>query len=540
MSIKRFTVITLLAAVCLAGSVTDAGGQTRKSRKVLIKENEELRNTLDSLRRILSESIALSDTTSVEDTVNGAGIGFMDDALYNNVSLSGNPDSLLSVWYLQRQIGNTMEGTAVDFETVNFTSDIPDEVYIENIKKMNSYIPIPYNSIIKNYIIFYTQKIPHKSATILGLSSYYLPIFEEIFDSYNMPRELAAVAIIESALNPFAVSRVKAKGMWQFMYTTAKQYDLEVNSYVDERLDPIKSCHAAAQYLKDAYTIFGDWALAISSYNCGSGNVNKAIRRSGGRDFWTIYPYLPRETRGYVPSFVGALYLLHYYKNYNIVPEKVCMPAHVDTFKVHKNLHFEQISHNIGIDIDQLRLLNPQYTRDIIPASDKGYVLQLPYNYTVPFVENEREIYAYKDSIYFPSHIVNSVKGASAAASEQRIVHSVKSGQTLGGIAARYGVTVAQLKKWNGIKKENSIRIGQKIVIYKNGGAPSYSSNTSSSSAKGGKTSGTQYKTYTIRKGDTLYMIARKHNMTLNDLMKINGLTKSSKILPGKKLKVKS
>ncbi|MGM9774082.1 MAG: lytic transglycosylase domain-containing protein, partial [Candidatus Egerieousia sp.] len=327
MTIRKITVLLLLAAFCLAGSV--ANGQNKKSKKELIKENAELRRTLDSLRCILEESIELSDTTTTEDTVNAAGIGFLDDDLYKNVVPGCNSDSLLSVWYLQKQIGGRHITDEIDFETANFTSDIPDEVYIENIKKMNSYIPIPFNSIVKNYVIFYMQKMPNKSAMILGLSRYYLPIFEEIFDSYNLPTELAAVSIIESALNPFAVSRANAKGIWQFMYRTAKQYDLEINSYVDERFDPIKSCHAAARYLRDAYTIFGDWALAISSYNCGSGNVNKAIRRSGSREFWDIYPYLPRETRGYVPSFVGALYLLNYYKSYNIVSDNITMPAHV-------------------------------------------------------------------------------------------------------------------------------------------------------------------------------------------------------------------
>ena len=186
--------------------------------------------------------------------------------------------------------------------------------------------------------------MPERARHILGLCEYYMPIIEEIFDYYGLPKELKAVAIIESALNPTATSRVGAKGMWQFMYNTARQYNLKITSYVDERMDVVKSCHAAAKYLRDSYTIFGDWSLAISSYNCGIGNVNKAIRRAGSREFWDIYRYLPRETRGYVPSFVAALYLMHYYKDHGIIPAQLEMPPHVDTFQIKKNLHFEQIS----------------------------------------------------------------------------------------------------------------------------------------------------------------------------------------------------
>ena len=534
---KRILTFTLILLGSLLVTVPAFSQNTKKSKKELLKENEQLRKTIDSLLNLLGEEIQVSDTTTVGDTINPGTNGFLNPEFYETAP-GENQDTLLTLWYLQRQaaMAKTIGEDTPDIENANYKSDIPDEVYIENIKKMNSYIPVPYNSIVRNFIILYTEKMPKRASNILGLSTYYLPIFENIFDSYGLPKELSAMAIIESALNPFAVSRANAKGMWQFIYSAARQYDLNIDSYVDERFDPEKSCDAAARYLRDAYQIFGDWALAISSYNCGSGNVNKAIRRAGSKEFWDIYPYLPKETRGYVPSFIGALYLLKYYKNYNIVPEKVGMPPHVDTFMIHKNLHFEQISEVVGIPLDEIRQLNPQYLHDIIPGTSQGMILRLPYNYTVPFVDNEKTIYSYKDSIYFNPIVYNKYKEAQ---SDSRIIyHKVRKGQTLASIAKRYGVTTAQLKKWNRLGK-NSVKPGETLAIYRKESSASQS--TTKSSGGGSKTpaTGGNYGTYTVKAGDTLYGIAKKHNMSLNDLLKINGLTTKSKIHAGKKLKVK-
>lgn len=536
---KRVLVLMLIVFGCTAIATPAFSQNTKKSKKELLKENEQLRKTIDSLLNLLGDEIEVSDTTTVGDTINPGTNGFLNPEFYETAP-GENQDTLLTLWYLQRQaaMAKTIGEDVPDIENANYTSDIPDEVYIENIKRMNSYIPVPYNSIVRNFIILYTEKMPKRAANILGLSTYYLPIFENIFDSYGLPKELSAMAIIESALNPFAVSRANAKGMWQFIYSAARQYDLDIDSYVDERFDPEKSCDAAARYLRDAYQIFGDWALAISSYNCGSGNVNKAIRRAGSKEFWDIYPYLPKETRGYVPSFIGALYLLKYYKNYNIVPEKVGMPPHVDTFMIHKNLHFEQISEVVGIPLDEIRQLNPQYLHDIIPGTSQGMILRLPYNYTVPFVDNEKTIYSYKDSIYFNPIVYNKYKEAQ---SDSRIIyHKVRKGQTLASIAKRYGVTTAQLKKWNRLGK-NSVKPGETLAIYRKEASTSHNTAKSSNSGGGSKTpaSGGNYGTYTVKAGDTLYGIAKKHNMSLNDLLKINGLTTKSKIHAGKKLKVK-
>jgi membrane-bound lytic murein transglycosylase D len=548
MKMRRLAILIMAATFCIAATATQSYSQTRKE---LLKENQKLKRIIDSLQRELQDSeIELTDTTTSGDTINPGNIGFLNSELYENITPGENPDSLLSIYYLQRQMATANLPAVEDVENANYTSNIPDEVYIENLKKMNSFISLPYNSVVKNYIILYTEKMPKRAASMLGLASYYLPIFENIFDSYGLPKELAAMAIIESALNPFAVSSANAKGLWQFIYSAAKQYNLQVDSYIDERFDPEKSCDAAARFLKDSYTIFGDWALAISSYNCGPGNVNKAIKRAGSRDFWSIYPYLPKETRGYMPSFVGALYMLKYYQNYNIVPDKPSMPAHVDTFMIHKNLHFEQISEVIGIPVQELRELNPQYLRDIIPGDSKGMLLRLPYNYTASFVDNEKTIYNYKDSIFFNPIVYSNYKSGQDGGST-RIYHKVRKGQTLASIAKRYGVTVAQIKDWNNMSaKTKTVKTGRMLIIYRNSpsSAPRSSSTSSSSGSSSSKSnagssknsnSGGGTKTYTVKKGDTLYGIAKKNNMSLNDLLKMNGLTAKSTIHAGKKLKVK-
>lgn len=530
----------LASAFLMTGFFSQAYAQ---SKKELLKENEKLRRTIDSLQKMLDETvIEISDTTTNADTINPGNLSFLDSDVYENLSPEANQDSLLSIWYLQRQLATANLPGDMDVDNANYKSDIPDEVYIENIKKMNSYITLPYNNIVKNYIILYTEKMPKRAAMMLGLSSYYFPIFENIFDKYGLPKELAAMAIIESALNPFAVSSANAKGMWQFIYSAARQYNLEIDSYIDERFDPEKSCDAAARYLKDAYTIYGDWALAISSYNCGSGNVNKAIRRAGSKDFWAIYPYLPRETRGYMPSFVGALYMTKYYKNYNIIPDKVSMPAHVDTFMVHKNLHFEQLQEVIGIPVEETRKLNPQYLKDIIPGTEKGLILRLPYNYTAAFVDNEKTIYNYKDSIFFNPILYSGYKSSQEGGS--RIYHKVRKGQTLASIAKKYGVTVAQIKDWNNISaRTKTVKTGRTLVIFKNAvttSQPSSSKNSSSKTASSNtakNSGGAKY--YTVRKGDTLYGVARKNNISLNELLRLNGLTAKSTIHAGKKLRVK-
>lgn len=537
MSYRRILIITLFSLFAMSVS---AVAQNKLTKKQLLKERIEMQKTIDSLRSIIEGgALEMSDTTQLEESGMSAGFNYLDSEDFADANPGSNPDSLLSLWYIQKRL--TPAESERNLDSVTLTSNIPDEVYIERLNKINSFIPLSYNSIVKNHIIYYTEKMPSKARNILGLSEYYLPQIEEVFDYYGLPKELKAMAIIESAFNPVAVSRAGARGMWQFMYRTALQYNLKINSYVDERLDPITATHAAAKYLRDAYTIFGDWFLAISSYNCGVGNVNKAIRRAGGsRDFWKIYPYLPRETRGYVPSFIAAMYMLNYYKEHNMEPAQLNLPAHVDTFMVNKNLHFEQISAVIGIPVDEIKNYNPQYTQNIIPGNEAEYVLRLPYSYTIPFVEKEKEIYAYKDSIYFNSVTKESIKQNSQIASGGEVIHRVKKGETLGHIAMKYHVSVKNLMRWNGLTSKSVLRIGQRIKIY-GGSGPAVSSGSaggSKSSASTSKSGG--YEWYTIKSGDTLLGIAYKFKgVSLNDILKLNGLTKNSKIYPGRKIKIR-
>ncbi len=541
----------------------------KPSRAELVKENTRMRAMLDSL---LLELEALRDTAYVEDEyVDGNSTFSILDGVAPETYSQEVTDSLLNIWYLHRQANNTPVAN-YNMDSVRFTSNVPDKVFLERLAKINSYVTLPYNETVRNYIILYAEKMPAKMSKMLALASYYFPIFEETLSKYGMPEELKYMAVIESALNPVAVSRAGAKGMWQFMYTTAKNYGLVINSYVDERLDPFKAADAAARYMYDSYRIFGDWNLAISSYNCGAGNVNKAVRRSGGaKDFWSVYEYLPRETRGYVPAFVGAMYAFTFYKEHGIVPDKVQMPAHLDTFQIRRMLHFQQIHDLTGISIQELRDYNPQYVHDIIPGNEREYILRLPLKYSGKFIEVEDSVYTHRAKELFNPTTLQNIASSSTG---NRITYRVKSGDYLGRIASKYHVTVTQLKKWNHLRS-NNLRVGQVLVIYGKGGAPASSSSSVSkttspvstatkqepkpvqnardnaskqsvsdtvSQTKTSTTSSSQsgakdYTIYEVKKGDTLYSIAKLYpGVSANDIMSFNGI--STNIHPGMKLKI--
>ena len=354
------------------------------------------------------------------------------------------------------------------------------EVYIERLKRIPSVIELPYNDVVQKFIDRYSGRLRHSVSYMLGASNFYMPIFEEALETYGLPLELKYLPVIESALNPKAVSRVGATGLWQFMLTTGKQYGLNVNSLVDERRDPVKSSYAAAHYLSDLYKIFGDWNLVIAAYNCGPDNINKAIHRTKGvRDYWQIYPYLPKETRGYVPAFVAANYIMTYYCEHNICPMVTRLPAKTDTIMVSKNVHLEQVASVCNIDLEQLRALNPSYRRDIVPGLTALSPLRLPQTEVGKFIDREDSVYNYRADELFNKRALVAVnddqpmytsKSSSSKKSTRRSKSrsvkkvTIRQGQTLSEIAKKNHTTVAKLRKLNGIKGSN-IRAGKKLRV---------------------------------------------------------------------------
>ena len=373
-------------------------------------------------------------------------------------------DSMLNSW----QARNLLKSLDYD-STQCIDIKITDTLYAERLQSMPTIVKMPYNRVVRSCIDSYTTKNRSLVAYMLGMSEFYMPIIEEEIDKAGIPHELKYLPIIESALNPKAVSRANAKGLWQFMFSTAKIYGLKSNNYIDERFDPIKSTKAAVRYLADLYKLFGKWELAIAAYNCGPGNVKKAIVRSDGKtDFWDIYYYLPRETRGYLPMFIAANYIMTYHKEHGIFPMKPKTTISTDTVVVSKNLHFKQIAEVCDAEIEEIRALNPQYIKDIIPGENEPYVLRLSNNLITDFLAKEDSIYKHKEQEFFPRvSIAEMLKQAKANDDGRGTLkrHKIKSGETLGSIARKYRVTVKQIMKWNGMKNTN-IRAGKYLNIY--------------------------------------------------------------------------
>ena len=383
-------------------------------------------------------------------------------------------DSLLNLYMSKTYLDEDNDCRMKDVNPV-----FEKEVYIDRLKRMPTIIEMPYNEVVQKFIDRYSGRLRHSVSYMLGASNFYMPIFEEALETYGLPLELKYLPVIESALNPTAVSRVGATGLWQFMLATGKRYGLEVNSLVDDRRDPIKSSYAAANYLKDLYKVFGDWNLVIAAYNCGPDQINKAIHRAkGSKDYWQIYPYLPKETRGYVPAFIAANYIMTYYCEHNICPMTTRLPAKTDTVMVDRNVHLEQIAAVCNIDIEQLRTLNPSYRRDIAPGATKLSAIRLPQTEVGKFIDMQDSIYAYNAEALFTKRATVEVNdntptytrsSSSRSKSKKRTSRrgktvTIKSGQTLSEIAKRNGTTVAKLKKLNGLKG-NNIRAGKKLRV---------------------------------------------------------------------------
>lgn len=356
-----------------------------------------------------------------------------------------------------------------DCQSDTLITELPDSLYKQRLQALPLVIEVPYNDIVKRYILRYIKHNPRQLAALQRKSEYYFPIFEDIIARYQLPYELCYLSIVESALNPQARSHMGAAGLWQFMPATGKRYGLEINSLVDERMDPIRSTEAACKYLNDLYNIFNDWNLAIAAYNCGPGNINKAIHRANGkRDFWSIYPFLPRETRGYLPIFIAVLYAMNYAEIHGICPSEPLLTMVSDTIVTTQRQHLKQIAENLNIPLYELRRLNPQYPRDIIPGN-REYAICLPVDKTGDYIDKEQNILAYK-----ADELINNRRAEIDLLQRTSVLggysingityYKIKEGDTLGGIAKKFHVTVKQLKAWNGLKSD-AIRAGKTLKI---------------------------------------------------------------------------
>lgn len=409
--------------------------------------------------------------------------------------------------------------------------DYPDSVYAQRIAYLNSQTPfeLTYNKEVKNFIYLYANKKRNLTARMLGLAEIYFPMFEEALDRYNMPLEIKYLAIVESALNPAAGSHMGAKGLWQFMYGTGKVYGLKVSSMVDDRYDPYKSTIAACEHLTDLYDIYGDWSLALAAYNSGAGNVNRAIRRAGGtKNYWAVWPFLPRETRGYVPAFIAVNYIMNYPAEHNIYPMRPGMFYYdIDTVTVTDILAFDQLNEMLGIPMDELKFLNPQFKLGIIPATDgKTYVVRIPRKFVADFITNQDSLYAFKTK----KGIERDKLLAEVKKAKDRNIHIVRSGESLGLIAKKYHVYVSQIKHWNNLRS-NTIYPGQKLVLF-GGAGQQYSSNSGSPVVR----SGSQSK-HVVKNGENLGLIAKKYSCSVTDLKEWNNL-KNNNIYPNQTLLV--
>ncbi len=399
----------------------------------------------------------------------------------------------------------------------------------------NSLIDITYNKNVKAFIELYSVRKRALSSRILGLAEVYFPFFEEQLDKYNMPLELKYLAVVESALNPTANSRAGAKGLWQFMYNTGKLYGLKANSLVDDRFDPYKATDAACRHMTDLYNIYGDWNLVMAAYNSGAGNVNKAIRRAGGvKNYWAIWPYLPSETRGYVPAFIAVMYLMNYSVEHNLYPTRpLILFEEIDTVQIKDVLSFEQISEYLKIPREEIEFLNPAYKAGIIPANkDQKYILRLQHKYTGEFIENESALYAYKST----KGIEKEKLLAEVKKSKEQDIHVVRSGESLGLIAKKYHCSVTSLKSWNNLKS-NTIRPGQKLYILSPGKTTSTTSKTAGQKPKEVVQVNKDTNRHIVASGETLASIAQKNNCTVDDMKKWNNL-KDDTIHPSQNLLV--
>jgi membrane-bound lytic murein transglycosylase D len=475
--------------------------------------------------------------------------------LFAHSSVAEILDSLVNATYFKDEHFSAplKEGEKFGFPST-FVPQYSDSVYAARIAALKRKTPINlvYNDHVRGFIRLYAVDRRGSTAKILGLTKLFFPLFEEKLDKYNVPLEIKYLAIVESALNPTAVSSAGARGLWQFMYGTGKMYGLQSSSFIEDRYDPYKASIAASRYLRDLYNIYGDWFLALAAYNSGPGNVNKAIRRAGGiKDYWAIWDYLPAETRGYIPAFIAVNYIMNYYKEHNIRPvEPGFLYQDVDTLQTTRFLSFEQINETLGVPMRDLQFLNPQYKLGIIPSASSSLpnVIRLPKKYIAQFQKREEEIYAYKSAttaeragLYARLESVNAgarMQSAEPGSAEKGgKIHIVQQGENLGSIARMYRAYISQLIAWNNLK-EADVTPGQKLIVF------GTTDNTTSSQAGQEKSEVTRVtvvkKTigrYRVKRGDSLLLLAKKYNTTLQRLVVLNDLGRRTTIVPGQLIK---
>lgn len=549
-----------------------------------------MRTILLSLTLMASATLSV---TAANPNVNDLKTSITDDAVIFPESFEQDTQKLLEGWYMRNYTAtDNSYSSKKDVET-------SDREIMNRLSQMPTVIEMPFNSVVRQYIDRYTKHSRAQVAAILGLSLYYMPIFEQALEERGLPQELKYLPVIESALDPNAVSKHGATGLWQMMLATGKGCGLECNSLVDERRDPYASSRAAADLLKQLFDTYGDWSLAIAAYNCGPGAVNKAIRRAGldasNADFWNIYNYLSAETRGYVPMFIAANYVMTYYPKHNINPVLPTKPLVTDTIGVAERVHFDQISAVLGIPVDELRILNPQYREDIIPGSpERPYMIALPSKQVHAYLMSHDQILSYEAEKYGRRTSVEpgAVVAAAAAQDEQSeaadrdladmakkkvaddfskgspvtVTHKVAKGETLASIAQKYGVQASEIRSTNGLRR-NAVRVGQMLTIANvapdkaeaartsellaqeeaadNAPAVQAPAKTSSkkkpaASSKGSKSkksSAGKSTTHKIKSGDNLGKIARKYGVTVEAIKKANGM-KNDNIRAGATLKI--
>lgn len=553
---RLYTPVFLLSAILLMNSCKQIENISKKS------ENRKL------VKEQIAESTAFSDADFTDDLVLNADFDTLLQPSADSLSEVNQVfDTLAFLHFFNNKFGSQdtlaedlslMSGSAIlqqldslavlkIFDRYFFEKDTSvlnvyrfkpedrpvysDSVYALRIGVLNAQTPIDleYNQHVKGYINMYAGKGRKQTARMLGLAEIYFPLFEAALDKYNIPLEIKYLSIVESALNPTAGSRVGAKGLWQFMYATGKMYGLNQTSMVDDRFDPYKATEAACQYLLDLYAIYHDWNLVLAAYNSGPGNVNRAIRRAGGlKNYWAIWPYLPRETRGYVPAFIAVNYIFNYAAEHNIYPDDPgILATEIDSITVRDVLSFDQIAEFMRLPIEDVVFLNPAYKEGIIPAvNGKEYVLRLPRQHINYFIDHEDSLYAFKSKKGIEhDKLIAKIKEA-----KQRSIHIVRSGENLGLIAQKYHTSVSRLQSWNGLRSSR-IYPGQKLIVYNPGNVPSASNSSVSHS-----TSSSDF--HSVRSGENLGLIAKKYGVSIAQIKSWNNIN-GNLIKPGQKLRIK-